>query len=182
MHAYYRTDSAYVIDIYEKDNGNRINEICSDYDKKFKYIVNSIAVVNDYDLNLNRVSTTGIHFFLNEKQAYHYNKLTTDNKHCGWYEGGRVWYEYNMVNGLRHGGQKEWYMNGMLMHEEQFKNGIQEGLQKYYYPNNKIKFEYNMVNGTRDGLHRYWMENGDLWCESNYGDGMLQQNGVKKMK
>jgi len=46
----------------------------------------------------------------------------------GWYSNGQLWYEWNFVNGQRHGVSKGWYSNGQLAYENNYVNGQRHGL------------------------------------------------------
>ena len=70
LYAKYRTNRAFVCEIYDKDIKENINNISSDRDNNFKYIVGQYIEEIKYDENINEICTSGIHFFLAEECAF----------------------------------------------------------------------------------------------------------------
>lgn len=76
LHDKFRTNKAKVIKI-EDQLGNDLKEGYSSRDKNFKYVSGEIVEVFNFDYNLERVYTKGIHYFKNKEQAKCYFNLTT---------------------------------------------------------------------------------------------------------
>jgi hypothetical protein len=99
--AKYRCKEAKVVDIYKKFNSNKhLTSVKSDHNPSFIYTINQIVKVDDYDdENDDDVCSTGIHFFLTEDAAYHYNLLqyissNFNGRFVVYEDNGRKLYEY----------------------------------------------------------------------------------------
>src|SRR5690349_4437041 len=69
-YAEFRCDKALVFAIYNKLTGVKYNKVYSDYDRKFEYIVGQIAIEKYYDEDIDKIYTTGIHFYLTKEVAF----------------------------------------------------------------------------------------------------------------
>ena len=67
-----RCDKAKVLDITHIDTGEKVEEVKSSYDPKFIYKVGEIVTVDNFDDNRWNECSTGIHFFMNKKNALNY--------------------------------------------------------------------------------------------------------------
>ena len=67
-----RCNKAKVLDIENIDTGEKVEEVYSDYDPKFIYKVGEIVSVDNFDNNRWRECASGIHFFMNRKNAINY--------------------------------------------------------------------------------------------------------------
>ena len=67
-----RCDKAKVLDIEDIMTGEKIETVNSNYDTNFTYIVGEMVYVDDFDDNRWNECSTGIHFFINRKNAINY--------------------------------------------------------------------------------------------------------------
>lgn len=134
-YAKYRCSSAFVKRIYHKHTKKEINEIESDRDFDFIYKKGENINVINYDKDINKVSTIGIHFYLSEEAAF-FNNLTP------WTS------EDNVDNGYT-GNYMQWYDNGQLKISVFCINGKMEGLC-YMYDADKMVI-CNYKNDKRSG-------------------------------
>ena len=67
-----RCDKAKVLEIKDIETGEKVEEVYSDYDPKFIYKVGEIVSVDNFDNNRWRECASGIHFFMNKKNALNY--------------------------------------------------------------------------------------------------------------
>ena len=67
-----RCNKAKVLDIENIDTGEKVEEVYSDYDPKFIYKVGEIVSVDNFDNNRWNECASGIHFFMNRKNAINY--------------------------------------------------------------------------------------------------------------
>lgn len=67
-----RCDKAKVLDIYSLDKKEHYEDGYSKYDKGFKYRVGEIIFVDDFDEDRWEECSTGIHFFITEREAIEY--------------------------------------------------------------------------------------------------------------
>ena len=202
LYAKYRTNKAFVLEIYDKDTKKQMNEINSDYSNKFKYRVDESIQENKYDDNLEKVNTTGIHFFLSEEVAYFWNKKMYNDTFKRWYDNGklerlctyrnglidglfqewhelngRIQFESNYLNGKLHGEYKEFYDNGLTKIQCNYRNGKLHKTYKKWYNNdlNSIAMLYNYNNDRLDGVHKEWYDgvNNQIKIECTYRNKKL---------
>ena len=86
-YAKYRCNKAKVIKIEDENEKEYTSAKSFNYDKKtLEYVLNDIILVDDYDMNLNNVCSTGIHFFLTYRCAKLYGLYTIENGvlYCPW--------------------------------------------------------------------------------------------------
>ena len=112
--AKYRTNKLKVISIQNKDNPKETLGLIENtsFSKKMTYRVNKIVSVDDFNMDLEKVCSTGIHYFLDRDCAYYWEKEITDGKWINWYENGNKMSEGNYVAGNQDGKWIEWYENG----------------------------------------------------------------------
>ena len=67
-----RCDKAKVLDIENVETGEKIEEIESNFDSEFIYKVGEIVSVDNFDDDRWNECTSGIHFFMNRKNAINY--------------------------------------------------------------------------------------------------------------
>lgn len=72
--------------------------------------------------------------------------------------------KYRNINGKK----LEYYSNGKIEYEWNYINGGKHGIQKGWHENVKLNFEQNYVNDHMDGQQKSWYENGNLQSENNY--------------
>lgn len=152
MHAKYRTNKVKVISIdAEGRQYDYARSFCYDQ-KSLKYKVGYIIEVDDFDTDLDKVCSSGIHYFLDYKTAYFYNLSfieTVDGSYRQWYDNGNKHIECYFENGIREGEYHEYYENGNKHIECYFKNGIRNGKYQECYENGSIKVECYYKNGKK---------------------------------
>ncbi|MEN9914027.1 MAG: hypothetical protein RL528_769 [Bacteroidota bacterium] len=60
------------------------------------------------------------------------------------------------------------YPNGQTEYEWNYINGGKHGIQKGWHENGKLSFEQNYINDHMDGQQKCWYDNGHLESEDNY--------------
>lgn len=176
--AKHRTNKAKVLKI-EDETGKQYSSAESfNYGlKSLKYVVDSTLTVNDYDMDLEKVCSTGIHFFLTRRCAELYGLDTIKNGlYERWHDNGQKEYDCMYVNGKRHGLYQSWHTNGQKRSEYIYVNGLYHGLCKTWYTNGQKYMEWMYTRGQRDGLQLMWFMTGQKLEESNYVNGKL--NGL----
>ncbi len=102
----------------------------------------------------------------------------TNGKKIIKYPNGQIEYEWNYVNGGKHGVQKGWHENGKLSFEQNYVNDYMDGHQKSWYDNGNIQYEnnykfteenFNRIS-DRIGWQREYYENGVLKSEEFYNE------------
>lgn len=105
--AKHRTNIAGVIDIKDLTNQAGPRYVVSTFHKKWlKYELGKVVECLDFDYNLNKICSTGIHYFLNEEQARNYS-------------GGKYSCIGNNINGI----MSYYDGNGENVYSIAFRNG-----------------------------------------------------------
>ena len=102
-----------------------------------------------------------------------------------WYENGRLWEEFPMRHGERHGIVRGWHPNGRLSWQSRYVAGKQYGATKYWDPRGKLLSgrrhitigrlpgfvqECNFVRGVQHGRERFW-QGKHLTLEGRFAHG-----------
>jgi len=74
--AMFRTNKARVVSIVDPVTNMSMNQDSSFYDETFIYTLNKIVEVKDYDDNIEKVKTTGIHYFKTYNAAMNFYCLS----------------------------------------------------------------------------------------------------------
>lgn len=109
-----------------------------------------------------------------------YTRGEMDGAWREWDEEGKLVREWNFVNGIEHGYQREYW--GDFMHsDENYVNGLEEGLHRQWEEledgSYHLTHECNWVSGEYHGTCREWSD-GILISEENYVHGI--EDGVHK--
>ncbi len=187
-HAKFRADKLFVVSIEHETTGEKIDEIENTfYEEKVCYIVSQEVSVEDYDPDLNRVCTTGIHYFLSRESAFYWNiAKVKDGQYYKWYENGQKNEECTYRDGVKHGPYHSWYENSQKEEECTYINSEKHGLYRSWYKNGKKMEECTLNNGVIDGKYYRWLKSGQKVeeCTYQYGirDGQYYRwlrNGLK---
>jgi antitoxin component YwqK of YwqJK toxin-antitoxin module len=120
--------------------------------EKIEYRVGQVVVPYQYDANISKVCSGGIHYFLTPEPAYFYEKQIDVNF------SGKI---------------KKWHDNGVLAQEAHFTDGKRNGRYTIYYEFGLRSEECVFVNGVLNGTHVSWDCNGDKIFEHSYKNGKL---------
>jgi antitoxin component YwqK of YwqJK toxin-antitoxin module len=77
-------------------------------------------------------------------------------------KNGKLEYEWEYVEGVRNGIQKEWFDNSQLKAEYTFKEGKMDGIYKEWYPSGQMKLEGFYKMGKAEKKWRTWEQDGKL--------------------
>ena len=129
-YAKHRCNKAKVLKIEDEDGNEYTSARSYCYLKKsLEYILNETIVVDDYDMNLDEVCSTGIHFFLDRRCAELYGLDYIENGlYQEWHKNGQKYMECTYLNGKRHGLCQVWYSTGQKSAECNYVNGQKHGL------------------------------------------------------
>jgi antitoxin component YwqK of YwqJK toxin-antitoxin module len=197
--AKYRTNKAKVVKI-EDDDGKEYTEAATGFyvGKSLTYKLNELVEVPEYDMDLEKVCSTGIHFFQTKcvaelyargsiqnglYQAWHDNGQIQEEStfvngrveglYQRWYENGQKRLEYTVVNGKLEGLYQTWHENGQKREEAMYVDGVKDGLYQSWHENGEKHEECRLVNGMRDGLYQTWYANGEKGVEYTYVNGNI---------
>jgi antitoxin component YwqK of YwqJK toxin-antitoxin module len=179
--AKYRTNKAIVVKI-EDQKGNEYTSAKSfvHKDKSLTYTLGETLIVEDYDLNIEKVCSSGIHFFLNKRVAELYNLDHLENGILEkWHDNGQKHQECTYKDGKPHGLYQVWQENGQKYIECTVKHGKYDGLYQVWHNNGQKTTECTYKDGKYDGLYQVWHNNGEKSeeCTYKYGklDGLYQK-------
>ena len=169
-----RCSKAFVLDIYHMNDKKKIDSGYGLRDKNFSYKVGEYVEVDNYDDDLTKVCSTGIHYFLSEEPAFFW-KIDFSN-YSGesklYYDNGQLWCQLFYKDGELHGERKEYYENGQLSRQYFYKNGLLHGEYKEYYENGQLWCQSFYKDGKLDGEYKWYYGNGQLRCQRFYKDGL----------
>lgn len=189
--AKYRTNKAKVIKIEDENAKEYTEAITGFYNyKSLTYKLNEIIEISDYDTDLEKVCSSGIHFFLTKHIAELYGISSLQNGlYQSWHENGQKRKECMYVNRKQEGLNQGWHENGEKKFECIYVNGKLDGLYQEWYSNGQKYKEYNYVNGVKEGLHQLWYDNGQKYNEFTYVNGKIEglyqewfKNGQKNIE
>jgi hypothetical protein len=114
------------------------------YDRQsLTYTVGEIAEIEDYNMDKNKVCTTGIHFFTTKEAAYQYEALVDED-------------------GNYHGPYIDYYSSGIKRLETNYEHGEYHGSYAEYYKNGNKCIEANYVHGNHSGMYIEYNEDGSV--------------------
>jgi antitoxin component YwqK of YwqJK toxin-antitoxin module len=172
LFAKHRANKLLVIEIRNKYNKTNIKEIFSScYKKKIKYIVGEI-IEEEFDKNINNVCSAGIHYFLSEERAFHYErKEHYTGVYKMWKDDGRIFGKCMFNNGIFEGQCIEYHKNGKKKAEYEYKKNKINGLYIEWYDNGYIKIICICENGVLNGLYNEWYPSGSRKNAYTYNMG-----------
>ena len=87
---------------------------------------------------------------LQEKREYIMGKK--DGKHTGYWDNGKLAFDYKLKEDLYDGNQRNWNKDGRMIKSLNYVDGHQEGLQQIWDNNGIIRTNYVIKNNRRYGL------------------------------
>jgi antitoxin component YwqK of YwqJK toxin-antitoxin module len=82
----------------------------------------------------------------------YYKREVKTGMHHGYWENGKLRFEYVFDAGEHHGPAREWYQNGQPYRVFHYNKGYEEGSQKMWWENGVIRANYVVKQGRRYGL------------------------------
>jgi antitoxin component YwqK of YwqJK toxin-antitoxin module len=113
-----------------------------------------------------------------------------NGKKITYYPNGQTEYEWNYVDGGKHGIQRGWHENGTLNFEQNYVNDHMDGQQKSWYDNgnleseNNYKFTTSNINSlsAKTGWQREYYENSALKEEKLYNETTFEIEKIIKYR
>ena len=172
-YAKHRTNKAKVVKIQDENGNQYYSAVSFGYDKKtLNYKLNDTIVINDYDMNLENVCSTGIHFFLTRRGAELYGLEHIENGLLEkWYDNGQKFEERTYVNGRCYGLGHRWHPNGQKIMECMYVNSGIHGRYQTWYEDGQKYEDCIYVNGKRHGMCHSWYRSGQKYMECTYVNG-----------
>lgn len=163
--AKHRTNKAIVRQITDA-LGNKYEVAYSINNKKLTYKLGEVIEEPEFNMDMEEVCASGIHFFLEKECAeLYYTYSLKDDIWKSWYDNGQLYRETRYNN--EEDKLKVWYKNGNLEYEYNYK--IEK--ENRWYEDSNPMYEYNYKNGEKNGVQREWYKNGQMFCEHNYENG-----------
>ena len=159
LHAKYRCNKAYVIDIVDENNNTYDFVESAFYNKKLIYIKNKL-ITSEFNDDILIENGKGIHYFIDVHTALNYKVpilqqcwLDTDDVYRDYYGNGQLHQEikYTLDNNKR----------------------ISNKLIQKYFPTGQIKLDYNLRINKYDGLYREWFANGIMKKRLTYNNNKV---------
>ena len=180
-HAKFRANKRLVVSIEHTITGKKIKRIqnTSYEDKQIWYEESKKVSASDYNSDLNKVCTSGIHYFLSRDAAFYWKNAQTSDAgklngpYKTWYHNGQKCVEYTYVDGKLDGSHQRWYQNGQKLKEYAYVMGELDGPYKSWYHNGQKEMESAYVMGKSDGPYKAWYQNGQKEIEIAYVMGKL---------
>ena len=146
LHAKYRCNKAYVIDIVDENDYAYEFAESGFYSKKLIYIKNKL-IISDFDDDILIENGKGIHYFIDIYTAINYRVPILEQY---WLDKDNIYRNY--------------YGNGQLHQEIKYtlddnKRILCKIIQEYF-PSGQIKLDYILLINKYDGLYREWYANG----------------------
>ena len=164
-HAKYRCNKAYVKDIIDNNNKSYDVAITGFYHEKLIYEKNKM-VETTFDIDINKVCSSGIHFFLDRETALNYKEQILYQR---WEN------EPNVYKNFYGNGQISKIINYTL--DKPIDKSIRQTIIykniKEYYENGQIKLDYNLAINKYDGLYIEWYENGQMRKKLQYDKNIV---------
>lgn len=187
--AQFRANKLEVYLIVAKDNPNITTDKVynSTYKKKICYEVGKTITIEDYDTNIDKICSPGIHYFKSIECAYYFDILNL-SKFSGlffsWYPNGvkKHEYFYNEISQL-HGKYIEMYESGYIKKICFYDKGLLDGQYTEWYEYKRsflwlkiyqdkyIECTYN--KGRLHGSYFMWYDSGIKWLECTYDNDLL---------
>jgi len=181
-YAKYRSNTARVLSIEDDYGNSHTSAHTAFHNKKIQYNLNEY-IKSEYDTNINIVCGKGIHFFIDRRMAYNYNRKILDQKwdtsdlYKTYYDNGqlkeKIEYIYDQTCGYIKQNIHNWFKNGVRHLVQSYQYNIKNGLFSEWYENGKLKYECNFINGCKDGLERIYYYNGQRKLYVNYSRGVM---------
>jgi Family of unknown function (DUF5758)/MORN repeat variant len=143
-----RCSRAKVTRIYNMHSNSECREAFGIYDKSFRYEVGSTVEPDQFDLDLDKVCSGGIHYFLTEYRARCCAHRTKNGLRILWYENGQMRERYTVEDGKRYGLYELWYINGQMAVRYTYLNEQLDGLCERWYENGQSKSKHTFLKGN----------------------------------
>jgi antitoxin component YwqK of YwqJK toxin-antitoxin module len=120
---------------------------------KIIYEVGQFAIADFYNIDIDKICTNGIHYFLTLEAAFYYHYYPRNGLTKAYLENGQIEFEMNLKNTIQDGISK-CYSNGKLEYSIQYKDGLLHGFAiRYCLKTNQIISEKHYINGVELSNH-----------------------------
>ena len=207
LHAKYRANKLLILKIehlWEKEKDEiliTIDKIKNTIfpEKRLTYKVGEIIEELEFDENLEKICSQGIHYYLDKDTAKfcmnspitkgnfsgeaieyhengsiwtksHYIQGKEDGKYEVWYENGNIYIRGTYIQEKLNGKYKEWHVNGNLHIKCNYIQGKLEGEYKEWY-NGNLYIKCMYIQEKLNGKYERWYENGNLYEKCTYIQG-----------
>jgi antitoxin component YwqK of YwqJK toxin-antitoxin module len=143
------------------------------YDEKFKYSVGQKVVPDTFDPNIEKVCSSGIHFFLDKECAelFELYEKNFNGEYKSWHENGQLSKHCFFKDDKLDGEYKEWYENEQLSKHCFYINNKLDGEYKKWHENRQLYILGFYNDDKLDGEYKQWFSNGQIKYHCIYKDG-----------
>ncbi len=117
--------------------------------KNIVYKIGEFITPDDYNKDIEKVCTNGIHYFLTLEAAFYYNLIPFCGRYQFHTENGRLYAICNYRDFELHGEMIEWYANGNIENRSYYEHARKHGLQLKLDEDGWKVQESQFVNGFK---------------------------------
>jgi antitoxin component YwqK of YwqJK toxin-antitoxin module len=144
------------------------------HNKITRYQIGNIVYPDAYDVNINNIHTTGIHYFNSKRCAIMYEVSSLlDGMYESWYDNGQLKEQCEHFFGAKIGPYISFYDNGQIYIKCIYMNGKIEGFYTSFYPNGEKMIKCFYFNDDLNGLYESWYDDGKLNITCIYTNDMI---------
>jgi antitoxin component YwqK of YwqJK toxin-antitoxin module len=163
-----------VKDIFHKfDSTNKVSSISSSIfiKNKLEYKIEKVIIPDNFDTNLEKVCSNGIHYFLKLECAFYYSLQKFQNgEYLLWYDNGQQYTKCTYIDGKLNGDYLEWKENGQQYTKCTYIDGKLNGDYLEWKENGQQYTKCTYIDGKLNGDYLEWKENGQQCVKCTYTD------------
>jgi antitoxin component YwqK of YwqJK toxin-antitoxin module len=174
--AKYRCDKILVKDIFHKfDSTKKVSSILSsNFENKLEYKIGKVIIPDNFDINLEKVCSNGIHYFLKLECAFYYSLHKIQNgEYLSWHENGQQQIKCTYTDGKKDGEYLLWYKNGHQYKKCTYTDDELNGEYLEWYNNGQQRKKCTYTDYKLNGEYLKWYENGQQYVNYTYIDGKI---------
>uniref|UniRef100_A0A6C0ECJ5 Uncharacterized protein n=1 Tax=viral metagenome TaxID=1070528 RepID=A0A6C0ECJ5_9ZZZZ len=126
-YAKFRGNKFYVENIFNIVTLEEEKSVKSVYkNSQLTYVMGEIIEEKDYDTDIHKICSAGIHYFLTIEPAYYLelDRRTFNGDHFVWFDNGQLYQYSQYIDGKVNGTVRQWSEYGQLMFDAVFINDI----------------------------------------------------------
>ena len=131
-----------------------------------KYETGAVNSIGSYYLGKQHGTTKTFYSDGKSKDERNYKDNIGYGRHFGYWENGKMKFDFMYINDRREGLQQQWYVSGTPYCVLNFKNDREDGMQKAWRENGKPYINYEVKDGIRYGLQKaalcYTLKKGEI--------------------
>jgi antitoxin component YwqK of YwqJK toxin-antitoxin module len=174
--AKYRGSKFLVKDIFHKfDSTKKVSSISSsNFENKLEYKIGKVIISDNFDINLEKVCSNGIHYFLNLLCAFYYSLHKIQNgEYLGWYDNGQQYIKCTYTDDKINEEYLSWNENGQQYIKCTYTDDKINEEYLSWYENGQQYIKCTYTDGKLNGEYLSWNENGQQNIKCTYTNGEI---------